>query len=216
LILPPHITTGLLEAAWEAWSGDAAQRGRSFFAGRTGQMVAAPAITLVDDGTLAQGLASAPVDDEGTTTQRTALLSEGRLAGFLYNAESGRRAGARSTGNGQRNGFKNLPSVGPTNFLLLPGQAQPSDLLAEAEAGLYISELMGLHTLDAVTGEFSLGANGRLITKGVLGQPVRGITIAGTVETLLKQVTAIGADLTWYGSIGAPTLLVSDVMVSGT
>jgi len=216
LLLGPHIAAGILEAAWEAWSGDAVQRGRSFLAGRLGQRIAAEGVTLVDDGLLARGLATAPLDEEGTPSQRTVLVAGGKLEGFLYHEESARRARASSTGNGQRGGFKGMPSVGPTNFMLLAGSQSPEALLALAEQGVAITEVMGLHMLDPVTGEFSLGASGRLVEAGRPGKAVRGITIAGTVEGLLSQVVGIGRDLTFYGNFGAPSLVVEGIMVSGS
>lgn len=216
LVVPPAIGTGFLEAAISAWSAEWVQRGRSFLAGREGQVIAAEAITLMDDGTAPGGMGTAPVDDEGTPMQRTELIRGGRLAGFMHNQETARRAGANSTGNARRSGLQAPPAVGPTNVICLPGGAGEAGLLAQAEGGLYLAEVLGLHTLDPVTGAFSLGASGWLIENGVLGRPVRGVTVAGRLETLLRQVEAVGDRLTTYGRFSAPTLLVRDIMVAGT
>jgi len=215
LVVPPSIGAGFLEAAIAAWSAEAVQRGRSFLAGREGQQIAAGAITLIDDGTAPGGLATAPVDDEGTPMQRTELINQGRLAGFLHNHETARRGGVQSTGNAYRAGIQAPPAVGPTNIILLPDSVVPEQLLAQAEGGLYLAEVLGLHTLDPVTGEFSLGASGWLIEHGAPVRPVRGVTIAGRLEDFLKQVEAVGSDLTTYGRVSVPTLLVKDIMVAG-
>ncbi len=215
LVLPPHVTTGLLAAAAGAWSAEAVQRGRSFLAGREGQPVASACIHLVDDGTVAKGLGTAPVDEEGTPSGRTALVNAGRLAGFLHNEETARRGGVRSTGNGRRSGLQTPPGVEPSNFMLLPGSESPQNLGRRAAGVFYVVELLGLHTLDPVTGEFSVGASGWLLAGGEYDRPVRGVTLAGTLEQLLSQVAAVGNDATAYGNFSAPTLWVHDMMVAG-
>jgi len=215
LLIPPAIGTGLFEMALSAWSAESVQRGRSYLAGREGQAIAAAAVTLLDDGTAPGGVATAPVDDEGTPTQRTELIRNGHLAGFMHNQETARRAQVASTGNAYRASLQTPPSVGPTNVICLPGTFTESQLLARAEGGLYLAEVLGLHTLDPVTGAFSLGASGWLIENGTLGRPVRGVTMAGQLETLLKQVEALGDQLTTYGRFSAPALLVRDIMVAG-
>jgi PmbA protein len=215
LVLPPVLVAGILETALPAWSAEAVQRGRSFLAGREGQAVAGERVTLVDDGTLPGGIATSPADDEGIPRQRTNLVTRGRLNGFLHNHETARRAGTASTGNAHRVSIQSPPAVGPSNLLLLPGAAHQAEILARAEGGLLLAEVLGLHTLDAVTGEFSLGASGWLIEHGAPGCPVRGVTIAGSLSDLLRQVDDLGSDLTTYGRFSVPTLLVRDIMVAG-
>ncbi|MCK5218494.1 TldD/PmbA family protein, partial [bacterium] len=184
LLVPPGISASLLEAAWKAWSAESVQRSRSFLDGREGTQIAASGINLIDDGTLKDGLGTAMVDDEGSPMQRTELVKDGKLTGLMHNIETARRARISSTGNGLRLEFKTMPDVHPTNFWLLPGTQEVKDLKNQAEGGLYLAEVMGLHTLDAVTGEFSLGASGWVIEDGTLGRPVRGVTIAGRMEAL--------------------------------
>lgn len=215
LLIPPSISAGLLDAVWKAWSAEAVQRGRSFLGGREGSQIAASGINLIDDGTLKDGLGTALVDDEGSPMQRTELVKDGKLTGFIYNIETARRARAVSTGNGLRLEFQTMPDVRPTNFWLLPGTQEVKALKNQAEGGLCLAEVMGLHTLDAVTGEFSLGASGWVIEDGRLGQPVRGVTIAGRIEELLRQIDGVGNDSVIYGRFAAPTLLVRDIMVAG-
>ncbi len=215
LLIPPGIAAGLLEAAWKAWSAEMVQRGRSFLGGREGTQIAAPGINLIDDGTLKEGLGTALVDDEGSPMQRTELVKDGKLTGLIYNIESARRANTSSTGNGLRLEFQTMPDVRPTNFWLLPGTQEVKALKNQAEGGLYLAEVMGLHTFDAVTGEFSLGASGWVIEDGTLGRPVRGVTIAGRMEELLRQIDGLGNDPVIYGRFAAPTLLIRDIMVAG-
>jgi PmbA protein len=216
VVLPPDVATGLLEAALPAWSAEAVQRRRSFLAGGEGRSLAAPGVTLVDDGLAAGGLCTAPVDDEGTPMQRTELITAGRLAGYLHTQETARRAGVRPTGNAVRPALAVPPTPGASNVSLLPGALPPEGLWARAEGGLLLAELLGLHTLNPVTGEFSLGAAGWLLAGGAPARPVRSVTIAGDLGSLLRRIAAVGNDPRTYGRFTSPSLLIDDMMVAGT
>lgn len=218
LLLPPEVSAALLEAVFPAWSAEAVQRGRSFLAGQEGKPLGPECLHLVDDGTLAQALGSAPTDEEGSPTQRTELLRSGRVAGFLHNHETALRGNTRSTGNARRPGMISPPGIGPTNVLLLPADQgrPPAELARLANHGLQVAEVLGLHTLDPVSGEYSLGANGWLLQDGEPGQAVRSVTIAGRLGDLFQRIEAVGQDVTAYDRFSAPTLLAADIMVAGT
>lgn len=215
VVLDPYVATGLLGVLAPSLTGEAVQKGRSFFAGKEGQDVASPLITIVDDGALAGGLASAPFDGEGVPAGRTVLIEAGILQGFVHNLYTARRSGTRSTGNGIRASFKSTPEVGMTNFYLLPGPKRAEELIAEVEDGFYVVEVMGLHTANPVSGDFSVGAAGLWITGGELSRPVRGVTIAGNLRDLLMHVDGVGDNLRWFGSRGAPAVRIRDIAVSG-
>ncbi|MCD5407300.1 MAG: TldD/PmbA family protein [Desulfotomaculum sp.] len=215
VVLDPYIVTGFLGLLGSALTAEAVQKGRSLFAGKTGQNVASKQITIIDDGTKPDGIASAPFDGEGVATSKTVLIQAGVLQGYLHNIYTAAKDGVTSTGNGIRSSFKSNPEVGTTNFYIEPGKIAPADLIKDITAGLYLTEVMGMHTANPISGDFSLGAAGIWIENGKLTKPVRGVAIAGNVMDLLKSVDAIGSDLQFYGGKGAPTLRVSQMTVSG-
>jgi PmbA protein len=201
-------------------SAEAVQRGRSLFAGREGEHVADPALAVVDDGTDPEGPASAPFDGEGSPTRRTALLEAGRLLTFLFDARTARRAGRASTGSATRRSYRSPPSVGTTNLIVEPGADDLDGLVRLAGDGLYVTDVAGLHAgVNPVSGTFSVGASGRLIENGELAAPVRELTIASDLVSMLKAVRAVGSEARWVpfgGSVKAPPLLVAEMAVSGS
>jgi PmbA protein len=201
-------------------SADAVQRGRSLFAGREGEEVAAPALELADDGTHSEGPGSAPFDGEGSPTRRTPLVEGGRLLGFLYDVRTARRAGRETTGNAGRGSYRSAPGVGTTNLIITPGADSFDELARTAGEGLYVTDVAGLHSgVNPVSGTFSVGASGRLIEGGELGAPVRELTIASDLVAMLKGVRAVGSEARWVpfgGSVKAPALLIGEMAVSGS
>lgn len=215
LVLPPQAATQFLGILAPALTAEAVQKKRSLFAGRLGEQVGAAAVTIIDDGTLPGGINTSPVDGEGVPTQRTTLVAQGRLENFLHNAYTAAKEGKRSTGNGMRSSFKGAPEVGPTNMFIAPGHAAPQELIAGVDKGLYVLDLMGTHTANPISGDFSLGATGILIEHGRFTQPVRGVVIAGNAITLLKEIQAAASDLRFYLGFGSPTLVLGPLTVSG-
>jgi len=201
-------------------SADAVQRGRSLFADREGEEVADPALRLVDDGTAPEGPSSAPFDGEGTPTRSTPLIEDGRLLGFLYDSRTARKAGRSSTGNASRGSYRSSPSVGTTNLVVEAGELDLAELAARAGDGLYVTDVAGLHSgVNAVSGTFSVGASGRLIENGEFGAPVREITIASDLVSMLKGVRFVGSEARWVpfgGSVKTPPLMVAEMAVSGS
>lgn len=161
------------------------------------------------------GVATSPFDDEGIPKRRTVLVKDGILSTFLYDSYTARKDKAASTGNAIRSSFKALPSVGITNFFLEKGGTRREELIASTDKGLYVMEIMGMHTADPVSGDFSLGVNGLWIERGEFSFPVHGVTIAGNVLDLLNSIDAIGDDLEFYGSLGSPTIRISNLLISG-
>ena len=217
IVLDPWAAAGFLGVLASALSAEERQKGRSLVAGLLEEMVASPAVTLVDDGRLPEGPASSPFDDEGVPTTRTVLVEEGRLRGFLHNFVTARREGGTSTGNASRPSYRGVPGVSPSNLFLVPGTESPEDVLVRAGRSVYVQDLTGLHSgANPVSGEFSVGATGLRLDGGALGEPLREMTIASTLLDVLRQVVAVGSDLRFYaGSIGSPTLLIGEMTVAG-
>jgi PmbA protein len=220
VVLDAFVAASFIGFIGSMLSADAVQRGRSLFAGREGDEVAGPALRLADDGTDPDGPGTAPFDGEGTPTRRTQLLEDGRLLGFLYDTRTARKAGRSTTGNASRGSYRTPPSVGTTNLLVDPGERTLAELVADAGDGLYVTDVAGLHSgVNPVSGTFSVGASGRLIEGGELGAPVREITIASDLVSMLQAVRVVGSEARWVpfgGSVKAPPLLVAEMAVSGS
>ena len=215
LVLEPLIAMQMMGIISSCFSGEAVLKNKSFLAGKLGEVVASRELTLIDDGTMPGRLGSASFDGEGTAAQRTVLLENGVLKNYLYDCLSAKKAGAVSTGNGMRGSYKGVPHIGTSNYYLEAGSLSPEQLIGSVEKGIYVTEILGAHTANPVSGDFSFGASGILIEHGKLSHPVRGITIAGNFQQLLQKISGIGSDLTFYGSQGAPTIRISDISVSG-
>lgn len=214
VLFEPRIAASLLRQLLQCASGYAIYRGASYLADQVGEVVAAPGVTVIDDGTLRGGLGSKPFDGEGLPTRRNVLVEDGRLARYLCDCYSGRKLGAASTGSASR-GPGSPPSVGPTNLWLEPGTLSPEDMLASTERGLLVSELIGMG-FNAVTGDYSRGAAGFWIEGGEVAHAVDGVTIAGNLGDMLRGIDAIGSDLLWLGRVAAPSLRVSRMTVAGS
>ncbi|MDR3607601.1 MAG: TldD/PmbA family protein [Oligoflexia bacterium] len=208
------VVVDLIDFLSSSFSAEEIEKGRSMLAGKDGQHLFSEHITLIDDGLLAGGLASSPFDAEGCPSQKTILIDRGFVAGTLYDTYHARKAGKASTGNASR-GIKSLPEISTTNLFMQPGRRTQEQLLDGISKGVLITHLMGLHTANAVTGDFSLGASGILIENGKLTRPVRGFAVAGNVLELLRKVTDVGNDLRFFGSVGAPSVRISEISVAG-
>lgn len=219
VVMDPFVTASVLGVIGSVLTGEAVQKKRSMFAGREGQRVAGALVNLLDDGIHPEGLATAPFDGEGVPTRRTGLIKNGELQAFLYDTYSANKDGRASTGNGSRGSYRSQPHVSPTNLRLLPGGATLEEMLASADLGFYVMDVTGMHSgVNPVSGDFSVGATGRLIRSGSLSHPVREVTIAGNLLDMLDTIKKIGNDNRWVpfgGSIHAPSIMIGQMTVSG-
>ncbi|MGI5921033.1 MAG: TldD/PmbA family protein [Syntrophomonadaceae bacterium] len=214
-VMEPYVVTRFLGILSQLVSADAVQKGKSMLAGRQGQVVAAQVFNLVDDATCQEGIASFPFDGEGVAAQRNVVIENGVLKGYLYDTYTAAKAGVKSTGNGYRDSFRSLPSVNTTNFMVNPGNIHPDKLIGEIEKGFYITDVMGMHTANPISGEFSVGAAGIMIEKGQLTYPVRGVTISGNLGSFLKDIEAVGSDVRFYGGKAAPSIRLKSLSIGG-
>ncbi len=216
VVLDPYVTAQFLSIIGSTLSGSAVQKGRSLFADRLGDEVAASGFTLIDDATNPWAWTASQTDREGLASRRNVLIDSGRLGQFVHNAYSARRAGTTSTANAV-GGIGGPPGVACRALSLTPGTQTQAELLSTVDAGVLISSVKGLHSgVNAVSGDFSTGAEGLRIVDGQLGQPLREFTIASTLQRMLLDVIGIGGDLEWLPSRSAGlSLVVRDVTVSG-
>jgi PmbA protein len=217
VVLDPFVTAQFLGVLSATLNGESVLKGRSLFAHRVGEQVAAPLVTLVDDATNPLAFSATPLDGEGLASRRTLLIGDGVLRGFVHNSYSGRRSGAASTGNATRGGFKSTPGCGCLALALVPGTRSQSELVADVGEGVLIQMVQGLHSgVNPVSGDFSTGASGLLITGGELGAPVREFTIGSTIQRMLQDVAEIGGDVEWLPMTAAGvSIVIGDVTMSG-
>lgn len=218
----------LHEAVGHGLEADAVQKRASVYAGRLGEEVAPPFVTAYDDGARPNAWGSDGIDDEGTPTQRTAVIEEGRLGAYLYDLVRARRDGVASTGNGRRESFRHLPVPRMTNTFFAPGAAAPGELIEGVERGLYAVSFGG-GQVEPATGDFVFGVSeGYLIEGGRVTAPVRGATLIGNGLEALRAIDGIAGDLeiaTGYcgkagqrvpAGVGQPHVSIRALTVGGT
>ena len=218
VILEKHAASSLLAGFFPLFSGESAQKGLSMLAGKEGEIIAAPCVSIVDDPLFAENPRA--FDDEGVPSVKTDVVDKGVLKTLLHNLKTAAKAGCASTSNGGRGSAASPVGVAPSNFMILPSEKSYEQLLEDLGEGLIIRDISGLHAgLNAVSGDFSLLASGWLRKDGKL-QPVEQITVAGNFFTLLKDVEDVGSDL-WLGIplgsvVASPSLKIKSLMVSGS
>lgn len=215
VVLDREVVADILPILSSSFTSESVFKKKSSLAGKIGTRIFSPCISMTDNGLSEKGAACFPFDGEGIRRRRTALVGDGRLLRFLYDTFYARKMHMTSTGHCSRGGVKSLPSVGPSNLSIEAGHVGPEDLIREARSGVYITELIGVHTADPISGDFSLGATGHRIEGGRLTYPVGGMAVAGNLFDLMKGVRRVGNDHRYYGPWGAPSLLLERVSVSG-
>ena len=218
IVFAPEVARSLIGSLFEAASGDSIWRHASFLAGKLGEQIAAPSLNLIDDNFMllpsgAGGFGSSPFDGEGLPSRRTVVVQDGVLETYLLNTYTARKLGLKSTHNASR-GLAGTPGIGCGNLYLEPGRLTPEEIVAETHTGLYVTSLMGFGS-NIVTGDYSRGATGLWIENGQLTHAVEEVTIAGNLAEMLMNVTAIGNDLVFRGSVACPTLRIDGMTIAG-
>ncbi|KQR87787.1 metalloprotease TldD [Sphingomonas sp. Leaf343] len=220
----------LHEAIGHGLEGDFNRKGTSAFSGRLGERVAAPGITIVDDGSLVDRRGSLSIDDEGTPTRETVLIEDGILKGYMQDRLNARLMGMAATGNGRRESYAHAPMPRMTNTFMKGGKDDPAELLSRVKRGIFAKSFGG-GQVDIVSGKFVFSCTeAYMIEDGRLGAPIKGATLIGDGPTVLTKVTGIGNDFALDEGIGVcgkggqgvpagvgqPTLLVEGLTVGGT
>ncbi|HEU4596047.1 MAG TPA: TldD/PmbA family protein [Pyrinomonadaceae bacterium] len=214
IVLDPLVSRRLVGMVFGAASGRSIYRRSSFLVDKVGAEIASPLVTIVDDATVADGPSSRPFDAEGVRSSRVTVVEKGVLKTFVCDAYAARRLNLKPTGNAARS-YQSLPSVGSTNLFMAAGASDPKEMVKSVKNGLYITALFG-QGANGVTGDISQGAGGFWIENGEITYPVQEITLAGNALTLLKNITAVGNDLSFkFGGTAAPTILISEATVGG-
>jgi PmbA protein len=221
VLIRNNVASEFLSLLAHSFLADQVQKGKSPLKGKRGERFFSPLLTMVDDGLYPKGISTVPIDGEGVPSQRTSLVVQGVLTGYLCDRYWANRenlsSGARveSTANSRRHGIKLPPGVGISNFFIEQGDLDSPKLMENLFRGVVVEDVMGLHTVDPISGDFSLGCSGDWIDRGEKIHPVRSIAIAGNLFEFFRNVIGIGKDLRFFGGVGSPSLLVKELLISG-
>lgn len=216
VVFEPQVTASFIGIIGSLLSGSAVLKGRSLFAGRLDEAVAAPVFTLVDDPTDPESIGGMAHDGEGLASRRNVVIDAGTLRSFFWDSATGRRAGTSSTGSATRS-YRSTPSPGARSLSLVPGSAPLDGVLAGVVDGFLVQSLKGLNSgVNRVSGDFSVGAEGMRIRDGALAEPVAGVTIASTLPRMLLGVTEVGGDVRRFGSTRCGSLVLADIALGGS
>jgi len=219
----------LHEAIGHGLEGDFNRKGSSAFAGLMGQQIAAPGVTVLDDGTIPDRRGSISIDDEGTPSAKNVLIEDGKLVGYMQDRQNARLMGVQSTGNGRRESFQHIPMPRMTNTYMLGGAAAPQDIVADLKDGIYAVGFGG-GQVDITNGKFVFSCTEAYrVRDGKVQEAVNGATLIGDGATALKHIRAIGNDPTldpgmgncgkqgqWVPvGVGQPTLMIGGLTVGG-
>jgi PmbA protein len=213
IIFDPLVANSILGHIFEGVNGDSVYRGASFLAGKLGEKIAAPQVTVIDDGTMVGGFGTSPFDGEGIPTRRTVVIENGVLKSYVLNTYTAKKLGLQTTANASR-GLAGTPGIGPGNYFLQAGSRTPEQLIGDVKEGLYVTEFLGMG-VNLVTGDYSRGASGIWISGGELTYPVEEITVAGNLKDMFLNISEIANDLEFRGSVASPTIRIDGLTVGG-
>jgi PmbA protein len=213
ILFDPRVSSTLLGHLVGAITGSAIARGTSFLKDKLGQMILPAGLSIIDDPLRRRGLRSRAFDGEGLAAQRSAIIEQGVLTGWLMDVASAKQLGLAPTGHASR-GTSGPPGAGTTNLHLEGGTATPAELMADIKQGILVTELIGMG-VNGLTGDYSRGASGYLIENGEITRPVAEITIAGNLLDMFAHMIA-GNDLEFRHASNAPTLRIDGMMVAGS
>ncbi len=214
-ILENEAVADLIEVLAPSFLAPQVAKGKSMLAGKIGQPVASPLVDVVDDPLDPGGTGATAFDGEGVPSRRNVLVRNGELACFLSDTFWGRKIGTGTTASLRRPAPKVPPAVGPGGMRMMAGCRSVKQMLSDLGKGIILTEFLGIHTADPVSGDFSVGASGIRFEGGEEREPVRGFAVSGNVLSLLREVVDVGDDFRWFGGTGCPSLAVAGVEIGG-
>lgn len=214
VVLDPRVASFMLGDIFGAASGGSIYRRSSYLIDKIGQQVTSPMITIVDDAIMADGVASRPFDAEGVKSSSVVVIEKGVLKQYVCDSYAARRLNMKPTGNAARS-YQGNPNTGSSNLYIKNGDTSPEDIVKSVKNGLYLDRVGG-QGMNSVSGDFSMGANGRWIENGEITHAVQEITVAGNILKVLSNVKTVGNDLSFkLGTTASPTLLIGEMTVGG-
>lgn len=214
VVLEPWIMAEFIDVIANLLSAEEVQQGRSLLSARVGRPVASALVTLRDDARRSAGFASASSDDEGVATADKLMIERGILRDYFYDGSTAAHEKRPSNGCAWRANWMRPPSPGPSNFYLAAGGVSRSDVLADTKNGILVTEILGAHMIDPISGAFSVGVSGREILSGKIGSAFKGAMISGNLLELLEKVDAVADDLRFFGAIGSPTARIRELDIA--
>jgi len=215
VLLDCLLAAEILEVLVSSFCGDAIAKQRSMLENKFGQKVFSEQLTLIDDGLLKEGYASFPFDGEGSPKQKTILLEKGVFLNALLDQEYARRLKRPLTGSASREGIRRPPHISCSNCYWIPGRFSFEELTQKIGEGIYITDLVGLHTANPISGDFSVGAQGFEIRGGEIARPLKQIAVSGNLKEVMAQVKEVGSDLRFAFKMGSPSLWIEEMNIAG-
>ena len=213
VVFEPLVAARLAGTIVGCATGSSLYRGATFLASRKGDTIGSPLVTITDNPLLPARSGTRPFDGEGVAVSSRPIFDHGVFSAFLFDTYTGRQTANPTTGSAHR-GVESTPAPGPSNLIWEPGAVSAEQIIAGVADGFYVTDLMGFG-FNPATGDFSRGAAGFWIENGEIAFPVTEVNISGRMDQMLANVDAVGNDLTWFGSMAAPTIRLSEMMVSG-
>ncbi len=208
-------TAQILEFISDAFIGENVVKGKSYLRDKRGIKYFAPQVTLVDNSLDPKAADACAFDGEGVSTKKTTLVDKGTVAGFVYDTYWGNVSGKVSTGNSVRGGYRSTPSSGIRHLCMEPGDQGLESRMKGLSRVLKITDIMGMHTANPISGEFSVGVNGILCEGDTPCYPVREAAISGNIYELFSRVASVGIDMREFGNVLCPSMMIESIDVSG-
>ena len=213
VVLDYYAAVGLLQTFINAFDGENVRRGRSILNGKLGEEIANPALSITDNPLLEKGMYTSKCDDEGSVSQKTELIKDGKLNSFIYDIYTANCEGIKTTSNGLRGSYLTTPMISPTN---LEFEFSEMKDLSEIDNGVLTTSVLGAHTANPISGDFSVEAsNAFKIKNGELSEPINKAMVSGNIFEIMKSVEGLKSEIKQYGSYIIPKLLVHNLRVVG-
>lgn len=214
-VFDPVVTAAFLNVLAQSFCADQVYKGRSFLKSKIGSHLYSPAVTLIEDPLNEKSYDRAPFDTEGVPTQHVVLAEKGRIKSWITDSQMAQLLECPPTGHAVRTNYKEAPHIGPRRFCLAPGRFSTEELIEEMGKGFFVQDIIGAHTIDAISGDFSVGATGLWIEGGKRRTAVRGVTISGNIHDIFQKIDKVGSQTREYQSFGASSLLIRSLDVAG-
>ncbi len=211
----PQVAGEFLEVLAGSFQGDAVFKKRSFLEGKLGQRLYSPRLHIRDAGLLSEGSASSPFDGEGQNSRDLPLVEAGVVANLLLDRLYARKLGLKANASLVRRGLQRPPFISYSNLVLEPGELSDEALFREIGSGILVTEAIGVHAANPVTGDFSVGIQGFLIEGGERRGAVKKLALAGNLHQMMADLRAVGSRYRTHGGVGAPTLAVQEMAIGG-
>ncbi|GFP78552.1 TldD/PmbA family protein [Clostridium fungisolvens] len=217
VLISNYMMATILGTFQGVFNADNAQKGLSLLRGKEGATIASDIVTITDNPILEGSPYSTPFDDEGVPTYKKSIVNKGKFTTLLHNLKTSNKDNVKTTGNASKASFSSPVTISATNLYIEKGEKTFNSLVNLVGDGLYITNLQGMHSgANAITGDFSLAANGRVIRDGKLEEAVDQITVAGNFFDLLKNIEEVGSDFDfYYSNTASPSVIVSELSIAG-